>query len=63
LGRPYQHPPQFRALIEEALQLRRPHPTWGAGLVRVLLHRQYPVDPSRLNARCSDGSGVSPVPC
>jgi transposase InsO family protein len=32
-------------LIEEALQLRRAHPTWGAGLVRVLLHRQYPADP------------------
>jgi hypothetical protein len=35
----------FRALIEEALQLRRLHLTWGAGLVRVLLHRDYPVDP------------------
>ena len=43
-SRPYQHPPQFRALIEEALQLRRQHPTWGAGLVRVLLHRHYPAD-------------------
>src|SRR5262249_52226614 len=42
-GRP--HPPQSRTLIEEAIQLRRAHPTWGAGLVCVLLHRQYPADP------------------
>jgi len=44
-SRPYQHPPQFRAFVEEALRLRRAHPTWGAGLVRVLLHRHYPADP------------------
>src|SRR5262245_7430409 len=44
-SRAYPHPPQFRALIEEALQLRRAHPTWGAGLVRVLLRRHYPADP------------------
>jgi hypothetical protein len=44
-SRPYPHSPQFRALIEEALQLRRAHPTWGAGVVRVLLHRHYPANP------------------
>jgi transposase len=42
-GRP--HPPQSRTLIEEAIQLRRAHPTWGAGLVRVLLRRHYPKAP------------------
>jgi hypothetical protein len=45
-NRAYAHPPPFRALIEEALQLRRAHPTWGAGLVRVLLHRRYPAAPN-----------------
>jgi hypothetical protein len=44
-SRPYSRPPQLRALIEEALQLRRADPTRGAGLVRVLLHRRYPADP------------------
>jgi hypothetical protein len=29
LGRAYPHPPQFRALVEEASQFRRAHPTWG----------------------------------
>ena len=43
-SRPYPHPPQFCALIEEALQLRRAHPTWGAGLVRVLLRRHCPAE-------------------
>ena len=44
-SQPYPHSSQFRALVEEAVQLRRAHPTWGAGLVRVLLHRHYPADP------------------
>ena len=44
-SRAYPHSIQFRTLVEEALQLRRAHPTWGAGLVRVLLHRHYPADP------------------
>jgi hypothetical protein len=34
-------------VIEEALQMRRAHPTWGAGLVGVLLHRHYPADAVR----------------
>ena len=63
--RAYLHPPQFRALIEEALQLRRQHPTWGAGLVRVLLHRRYPVDPipaqrtARRDAKRAAGRGCN----
>jgi transposase len=64
-SRPYQHPPQVRALIEEALQLRRLHPTWGAGLVRVLLHRQYPVDPipaQRTLQRWFRRAGLLPAP-
>src|SRR5215831_2833943 len=44
-GRAYPHPPQFRTLLKEALQLRREHPTWGAGLVRVMLRRDYPAAP------------------
>src|SRR5260370_31010364 len=44
-GRPHPHPPPFRALLEDALQLRRAHSTWGAGLVRVLLRRHSPADP------------------
>lgn len=64
-SRPYQHSPQFRALIEEALELRRQHPTWGAGLVRVLLHRHYPVDPipaPRTLQRWFRRAGLSPAP-
>src|SRR5262249_21360682 len=34
-SRPGPHTPRFRALIEVALQLRRAHPSRGAGLVRV----------------------------
>src|SRR5258708_9295029 len=28
------------ALVRAVLQMRRDHPTWGAGLIRVMLHRQ-----------------------
>ncbi len=44
-SQPYPHSAPFRTLVEEALPLRRAHPTWGAGLVRVLLHRHYPAAP------------------
>jgi len=44
-SRTYPHTRQFRALVEEALKLRRKHPTWGAGLVRVVLHRRHPAQP------------------
>jgi len=64
-SRPYPHPPQFRTLVEEALQLRRAHPTWGAGLVRVLLHRHYPADPlpaERTLQRWFQRAGLIPAP-
>jgi hypothetical protein len=64
-GRPHPHPPPFRALIEEALQLRRAHPTWGAGLVRVLLHRHCPADPipaERTLQRWFQRAGLIPAP-
>jgi len=64
-SRPYQHPPQLRALIEEALQLRRQHATWGAGLVRVLLHRQDPANPipaERTLQRWFRRAGLLPAP-
>jgi hypothetical protein len=64
-SRPYLYPPQFRALIEEALQLRRQHSTWGAGLVRVLLHRQYPADlipAERTLQRWFRQAGLLPAP-
>ena len=64
-SRPYLHPPQFRALIEKALQLRRQHPTWGAGPGAVLLHRQYPADPipaERTLQRWFRQAGLLPAP-
>jgi hypothetical protein len=64
-GRPYPHPPQFRALVEEAVQLRRAHPTWGAGLVRVLLRRHYSADPipaERTLQRWFRQAGLLPAP-
>jgi len=62
-GRP--HPPQSRTLIEEAIQLRRVHPTWGAGLVRVLLRRDYPAAPipaERTLQRWFRRAGLIPAP-
>jgi len=62
-GRP--HPSQSRTLIEEAIQLRRAHPTWGAGLVRVLLRRHYPKAPipaERTLQRWFRCAGLIPAP-
>jgi transposase len=62
-GRP--HPPQSRTFIEEAMQLRRLHPTWGAGLVRVLLRRHYPKAPlpaERTLQRWFRRAGLIPAP-
>lgn len=33
-------PKPAAALVQAVLQIRREHPTWGAGLIRVMLHRQ-----------------------
>ena len=35
-------PKPAHALVQAVLQMRRDHPTWGAGLIRVMLHRQRP---------------------
>src|SRR5262249_61359797 len=32
----------YQALHEEAVALRKEHPTWGAGLLRVVLRRHHP---------------------
>jgi hypothetical protein len=59
------HPPQSRTLIEEAIQLRRMHPTWGAGLVRVQLRRHYPQAPipaERTLQRWFRRAGLIPAP-
>jgi len=64
-SRDYPHSSQFRTLVEEALQLRRAHPTWGAGLVRVLLRRDYPAAPipaERTLQRWFRRAGLIPAP-
>jgi hypothetical protein len=64
-SRDYPHSPQFRTLVEEALQLRRAHPTWGAGLVRVLLRRDYPaalIPAERTLQRWFRRAGLIPAP-
>src|SRR5262249_16936057 len=64
-SRAYPHPPQVRALIEEALQWRRAHAAGGAGLVRVLLRRHYPADPipaERTLQRWFRRAGLIPAP-
>ena len=57
--------PRFRALVEEALQMRREHPTWGAGLVRVWLRRDHPAAPipaERTLQRWFRRAGLIPAP-
>jgi len=64
-SRPYPHTPQFRVVIEKAFQLRRAHPTWGAGLVRVLLRRHYPAEvipAQRTLQRWFRRAGLLPAP-
>ena len=64
-SRAYPHSNQFRTLVEEAVQLRRAHPTWGAGLVRVLLHRHHPKAPlpaERTLQRWFQRAGLIPAP-
>src|SRR5512147_1085480 len=36
-------PPEAR--VQAALSLRRDHPSWGSGLIRVMLRRRHPRDP------------------
>jgi hypothetical protein len=41
-GRPAAPP---SPILEETLRLRRAHPSWGAGLIRVFLHEGHPQEP------------------
>jgi hypothetical protein len=52
-------------LYEAAVQLRRSHPTWGAGLIRVLLHEQRPrrrLPAERTLQRWFRQAGLAPAP-
>jgi hypothetical protein len=64
-SRAYPHTAEFRALVDEALAMRREHPTWGAGLIGVLLRRHHPVQglPSaRTLQRWFQRAALSPAP-
>jgi hypothetical protein len=61
-ARPTLTPPP---LVEAGLRLRREHPTWGAGLIRVLLLQDYPeatVPSTRTLQRWFGRTGLSPAP-
>jgi transposase len=52
-------------LREEALGLRRQHPTWGAGLIRVFLRRHHPranLPSERTLQRWLEQEGLGPAP-
>ena len=56
-------PPEAR--VQAALSLRRDHPSWGAGLIRVMLRRQHPRDPLpavRTLRRWFLRAGLAPAP-
>jgi hypothetical protein len=58
-------PKPAESLVQAALGLRREHPTWGAGLVRVMLRRQLPTDPLpavRTLQRWFLRAGLAPAP-
>lgn len=55
------------ALVQTVLQMRREHPTWGAGLIRVMLHRQgfdsaTPLPTARTLQRWLARAGLAPAP-
>src|SRR6516162_6863229 len=53
------------ALREEALALRRAHPTWGGGLIRVLLRHDHPradLPAERTLQRWFHETGLGPAP-
>jgi transposase len=55
----------MQQLHDAALQLRREHPTWGAGLMRVMLRRQHPrshVPVERTLQRWLARAGLAPAP-
>src|SRR5512135_620272 len=52
-------------IVQAAVGLRREHPTWGAGLIRVMLRRQRPHDPlpaERTLQRWFLRAGLAPAP-
>jgi hypothetical protein len=58
-------PKPAEALVRAVVDLRREHPTWGAGLIRVILHRRLPERPLptvRTLQRWLDRAGLSPAP-
>src|SRR6516162_7465242 len=58
-------PKPAEALVQAAVDLRRGHPTWGAGLIRVVLHRRIPDRPlptARTLQRWFRRAGLSPAP-
>ena len=62
-GRPLS--PEAAALRDRARQLRREHPTWGAGLLRLVLRREHPgaaVPCERTVRRWLDSADLAPAP-
>ena len=56
---------EVRNFLEEALALRREHPTWGAGLIRVFLRRHHPqvaILAERTVQRWFQHAGLNPAP-
>src|SRR5271165_1421794 len=52
-------------LFRDALDLRRQHPGWGAGLIRVILHERWPSQPlpsTRTLQRWLARAGLGPAP-
>ena len=53
------------SVVQTALALRREHPSWGAGLIRVMLRRQLPADSppaERTLQRWFVRAGLAPTP-
>jgi transposase len=56
-------PPRRHPAYEAALQLRREHPGWGAGLIRVVLAERGSAPPAeRTIQRWLRGAGLGPAP-
>src|SRR5258707_1136024 len=63
-GRCGTHGPRCPAVHQAALALKETHPTWGAGLIRVELTRQFPADPlpqARALQRWFRAAGLQPA--
>jgi hypothetical protein len=64
-SRAYPHTLEFRELVDEGLELRREHPTWGAGLICVFLRRRHPkqeLPSGRTLQRWFRHAALSPAP-